>query len=54
MPVEIKELTIRVQVNETRDSQSNTGSAGSGGDPKDLVKEAVEEVMRIIDSKKER
>ena len=54
MPVEIKELTIRVQVNEQQGTQSTSGTTGSGEKSKDLVKEAVEEVMRIIESKKER
>jgi hypothetical protein len=54
MPVEIKELTIRVHVNEQQGQQGASGNNGTNEKPGDIVKEAVEEVMRIIEQKKER
>lgn len=56
MPVEIRELTIKVQVDNQPASNAQAGSGGDNapGDNSAVVKEAVEEVMRILDSKKER
>ena len=58
MPVEIRELTIKVQVDEQapgNTGSTNAGGNGSGGgDNSAMVKETVEEVMRILDNKKER
>ncbi|MCU0403502.1 MAG: DUF5908 family protein [Chitinophagaceae bacterium] len=54
MPLEIKELTIRVHVNEQQPAQDSAGKGNMGDSSKELVKEAVEEVMRIIENKKER
>ena len=59
MPVEIRELHIRVAVNPEaakRASPAKPASAGggSGADKDAIVAECVEQVLQIIQSKKER
>ncbi len=58
MPVEIRELTIKVNVNQDKASQAAPAGSGTGDNPNDmkqaLVKEAVEQVVRILENKKER
>jgi hypothetical protein len=57
MPIEIRELIIKVNVNEDQNKAAVQGSgAGSvEGEKKEaLIQEAVEEVLRIIENKKER
>ena len=56
MPVEIRELTIKVNVNGEQAGGAATPQQGAGGGKakEDMVKEAVEEVMRILENKKER
>jgi hypothetical protein len=59
MPVEIRELHIRVAVNPGPASQGQASAAesadhGSGSDKDAIVAECVEQVMQIIQSKKER
>ncbi len=57
MPIEIRELTIKVNVNQ---DQTKTPAQDIGGDNTDnekkenLIREAVEETLRILESKKER
>lgn len=51
MPIEIKELHIKINVNEGSKSGSEKGSKGKD---KDLVTECVEQVMQVIERKKER
>jgi len=51
MPIEIKELHIKINVNEG--SKSSPEKAPKGKD-KDLVAECVEQVMQVIERKKER
>ena len=57
MPIEIKELHIRVAVN-TSQSGPPTGGAtavtGGGGDKDALVAECVEQVLQILQDKSER
>lgn len=58
MPIEIRELTIKVNVNQDQnkiasDSASANGSAANE-EKEALIKEAAEEVFRILDYKKER
>ena len=57
MPVEIKELHIRVSV-DARPAQRATGaqaaSGGAGADKDAIVAECVEQVLQTIQSKKER
>ena len=63
MPIEIKELHIRVEVNAPPTGQSAGGQAvaGSGqasggneGDKEALVAECVEQVLQILENKAER
>jgi Family of unknown function (DUF5908) len=58
MPVEIKELHIRVTVNppEGRSSERQTGNAdkSSDGDRQAIIAECVEQVLEILQNKSER
>jgi len=59
MPVEIKELHIRVTVNQPAQGQQSGASSASGkkeeGDEKEaMIAQCVEEVLQIIDNKKDR
>lgn len=57
MPVEIRELHIKVTVNQPDTaSQSTTPAAGGGAknDNDEMVAQCVEQVLDIINSKKER
>jgi len=60
MPVEIRELNIRVTVTVGPAQQSRSGpdaltKSGEGGDDKDaIVAECVEQVLQILQSKRER
>jgi hypothetical protein len=57
MPVQIKELHIRVAV-DARPAQptaaGQSASSGDGADKDAIVAECVEQVLQIIQSKKER
>lgn len=52
MPIEIKELHIKINVNEN--SNSGAKPASSSNKEKEAVTECVEQVMKIIERKKER
>lgn len=63
MPIEIKELHIKVAVNVPQTGQSSEGksaagaikqSANSGADKDEIVAECVEQVLQILQHKKER
>lgn len=63
MPIEIKELHIKVAVNVPQAGPSpegkaaapgNTQSAGSGVDKDEIVAECVEQVLQILQQKMER
>jgi hypothetical protein len=58
MPIEIKELVVKVNVNQNQNQSAAPPAAGlgnNGGEEKTaLVKEAVEETLRMIENKKER
>jgi hypothetical protein len=59
MPVEIKELHIRVAVNAPPTKQeapapSRSGAKGNAGDKDAIVAECVEQVLQIINTRKER
>ncbi len=61
MPIEIKELHIKVAVNSSQCAQTpqaqNTVSAGKGGSVGDMdavVAECVEQVLQILQDKAER
>ena len=52
MPIEIKELHIKINVNEG--SKPSVSSSAPKGKSEDAVAECVEQVMKIIERKKER
>ena len=52
MPIEIKELHIKINVNEN--SKPGSKPASSSAAEKDIVAECVEQAMKIIERKKER
>lgn len=61
MPLEIKELVIKVNVTEPGAERSNAAQRGGGrrgqsggADKKAIVKECVEQVMEILKNKTER
>ncbi len=56
MPVEIKELTIKVNINQPQQANATPAvTAGNSSDDKEaLLKDAVEQVLQIIENKKER
>jgi hypothetical protein len=59
MPLEIKELHIKVTVNQPSQGQQSTGaSAGGGGKAGDekeaIISQCVDEILEIINNKKER
>ena len=56
MPIEIKELTIKVNVSEAGGKKSNGGSPGARRpiDKKAIVQECVDQVMDILKKKAER
>lgn len=64
MPIEIKELHIRVAVNSSQNGQGSEGqsaassgntSTGAGDTDKDaIVAECVEQVLQVLQHKKER
>ncbi|MDQ8012991.1 MAG: DUF5908 family protein [Flavobacterium nitrogenifigens] len=55
MPIEIKELHIKINVNESPSSGAKPASSSSSSSTeKDSVAECVEQVMKIIERKKER
>jgi hypothetical protein len=60
MPIEIRELNIRVSVNQSPAEQDSTaggggGSKGGGGGNKDeIIAECVEQVLEILKNKNER
>ena len=52
MPIEIKELHIKINVNEAAKTNSSPDAAKSKDE--NAVAECVEQVMKIIERKKER
>lgn len=62
MPIEIKELHIRINVTPpdsqggSGDSTPSSGRAGriSGNQKQEIIAECVEQVMKILENKKER
>ena len=58
MPIEIRELTIKVNVNQDQNKAETNSTSSSGSTANEeneaLIKEAAEEVFRILDYKKER
>lgn len=59
MPIEIRELNIRVNINETNPTAQRTDNPNERRQQRDasseaLVKECVEQLLRILQSQKER
>jgi hypothetical protein len=59
MPVEIRELQINVTVNQQQAASGNTPSGGATGktsedDQKNLINQCLEQVLDILENKKER
>ena len=58
MPIEIRELNIRVSVNQNQQEQSTEQTGSVGGQPmpdKDsLIAECIEQIMDILHNKEER
>lgn len=59
MPIEIRELNIKVNVNETNANTQRTENPNERRQQRDasseaLVKECVEQLLRILQSQKER
>lgn len=58
MPIEIRELNIRVSVNQSpaeQDSKPSGGGGGQGGGDKDeIIAECVEQILEILKNKNER
>jgi hypothetical protein len=59
MPIEIRELNIRVSVNQSpaeQDSNAGGGSkgGGGGGDKDEIIAECVEQILEILKNKNER
>lgn len=52
MPIEIKELHIKINVSE--DPKSAPKPAASSVKEKDVVADCVEQIMKVIERKKER
>ena len=58
MPIEIRELNIRVSVSQNQQEQGSTPAAGSAPaelpDKEELIAEVVEQVMELIKLRNER
>ncbi|WP_162996304.1 DUF5908 family protein [Mucilaginibacter celer] len=58
MPIEIRELNIRVSVNQSpaeQDAKPSGSSGGGGGADKDeIIAECVEQILEILKNKNER
>ncbi|UOE47024.1 DUF5908 family protein [Mucilaginibacter sp. SMC90] len=60
MPIEIRELNIRVSVNQSPTEQDSKpsgggdGQGGGGGDKDDIIAECVEQILEILKNKNER
>lgn len=55
MPIEIRELVIKATVNQDQNKAAANSTGGNEPDAKEAeIRDAVEEVLRILDSKKER
>ncbi|GGB09318.1 DUF5908 family protein [Mucilaginibacter rubeus] len=59
MPIEIRELNIRVSVNQSPAEQDSKpsgvgGGSGGGGDKDEIIAECVEQILEILKNKNER
>ncbi|WP_162831960.1 DUF5908 family protein [Aquimarina pacifica] len=53
MPIEIKELHIKINVDETKNQSQGATSSGQKGNA-ELIANCVERVMEILETKNER
>lgn len=53
MPIEIKELLIKIKVNDAHQNNASPGKT-SGEKTEEIMKECIEQVMEIQNRKKER
>lgn len=57
MPIEIRELNIRVVVSNDQNQESQNGSSNTGIDSaakKEIIAECIEQIMELLQQKKER
>jgi len=59
MPIEIRELNIRVSVNQSPAEQGSSGGGGAqggggGADKDQIIAECVDQIMEILKNKNER
>jgi hypothetical protein len=55
MPVDIKEIHVKVTIDQSRDTENQSGNAADIKENKDaIIAECVEQVMEILNMKKER
>ena len=58
MPIEIRELNIRVSVNQSPAEQGSAagggGAQGGGADKDQIIAECVDQIMEILKNKNER
>lgn len=54
MPIEIRELHIKINVDEGNKQQASSSPSKKKEDKKDMVAECVEQVMEILQRQKER
>lgn len=56
MPIEIRELVIKATINQDQNkaASASNSNASETEEKEAIVREAVEEVLRIMESKKER
>ncbi|MFW5663406.1 MAG: DUF5908 family protein [bacterium] len=57
MPIEIRELNIRVVVSNEQNQGNHNGSSNTGIDKaakKEIIAECIEQVMELLQQKKER
>lgn len=53
MPIEIKEMHIKINLDEGGSSQGTSSNSGSGGS-EEIIKACIEGVMAILERQKER
>jgi len=51
MPIEIKELIIKVTVDESKEAASGAGGKDGKVDPQELMEACVEKVMELLNEK---
>lgn len=54
MPLEVRELNIKVTVSDSQSGADNGDSDGGGSQSDDLIKLIVEKVLEVLDKRRER